>query len=225
MPKIKGKIGENKVTFILKGLPSDEYTVINDLMLKTTYGTSQIDHIVVSQYGIFVIETKNYSGWIYGGEHSEEWIKNVYGKKYKFRNPIKQNYAHIKALMEVLGVTNIDIFIPIITFPRKASIKVKTDYNIVYYRQLIKCIKSYSESCLCNEQISEYVNKLNNFVGYSKEIRKEHIEEIMFSVTEREYKENEGICPRCNGMLVKRHGKYGTFYGCSNYPRCRYIKR
>ena len=53
--------------------------------------------MVLSEYGIFVIETKNYSGWILGGEYSEEWTKNVYGKKYKFRNPLKQNYTHVNS--------------------------------------------------------------------------------------------------------------------------------
>lgn len=57
MPSIKGRLGESKVSNILKRL-SDEYFVINDLLLKTSRGTTQIDHVVISKYGIFVIETK-----------------------------------------------------------------------------------------------------------------------------------------------------------------------
>lgn len=87
-PKIKGHIGEKAVVNRLSSLPENKYTVINNVMLRTDYGTTQIDHIVVSVYGIFVIETKNYSGWITGGEFSEEWTKNMYGKKYTFRNPL-----------------------------------------------------------------------------------------------------------------------------------------
>ena len=59
MPSRRGQTGENKVSRILAKLPEDKYKVINDLLLKTSHGTTQIDHIVLSEYGIFVIETKN----------------------------------------------------------------------------------------------------------------------------------------------------------------------
>lgn len=97
-PKIKGIIGEKIVASKLSKLPEQQYRVLNDIMLRTEYGTTQIDHIVISIYGIFVIETKNYKGWITGSEYGEYWTKNMYGKKYTFRNPLKQNYAHVKAL-------------------------------------------------------------------------------------------------------------------------------
>ena len=80
--KSKGKVGEDRVAHILCRLPKEEYRVINNLMLRTQSGsTTQIDHVVISQYGIFVIETKFYKGWIYGGENSEFWTQNIYGNK------------------------------------------------------------------------------------------------------------------------------------------------
>ena len=79
-PEIKGSIGEKKAAAVLSGLPQQQYRLLNDVMLQTAYGTTQIDHIVVSVYGIFVIETKNYKGWITGSEYGEHWIKNMYGK-------------------------------------------------------------------------------------------------------------------------------------------------
>ena len=91
-PKINGIIGEKVVASKLSKLPEQQYKILNDIMLRTNYGTTQIDHIVISVYGIFVIETKNYKGWITGTEYGEYWTKNMYGKKYTFRNPIKQNY-------------------------------------------------------------------------------------------------------------------------------------
>lgn len=91
---IKGFIGEKIVAAILSGLPKQQYRVVNNVMLGTEYGTTQIDHVVVSVYGIFVIETKNYKGWITGSEFGDYWTKNMYGKKYKFQNPLKQNYAY-----------------------------------------------------------------------------------------------------------------------------------
>lgn len=83
-PKIKGIIGESTVATVLSTLPREEYHVLNNIMLKTERGTTQIDHVVISIYGIFVIETKNYKGWILGTDNAEQWIENIYGKKYPF---------------------------------------------------------------------------------------------------------------------------------------------
>ena len=71
----KGAIGEKRVAHILKKLPEDRYKVINNLLIRNNGYTTQIDYIVVSVYGIFVIETKTYQGWIYGGENSDYWTQ------------------------------------------------------------------------------------------------------------------------------------------------------
>ena len=75
-----GKVGERKVSRKLNWL-SKEYITLNDIMIPTEYGTTQIDHVVVSPYGIFVIETKNYKGWILGDERADEWTQSLLGKK------------------------------------------------------------------------------------------------------------------------------------------------
>jgi hypothetical protein len=77
----KGVIGESKVARQLNKLQNDEYKVLNDILVETDRGTSQIDHIVLSIFGIFVIESKNYKGWIHGSENSEYWIQTIYKKK------------------------------------------------------------------------------------------------------------------------------------------------
>ena len=79
-PKRKGAKGESRVARKLKRLRGEEFKVFNDVLLSTRYGSSQIDHIVISIYGIFVIETKNYSGWIHGNEKSEYWTQSFYKK-------------------------------------------------------------------------------------------------------------------------------------------------
>lgn len=105
-----GKSGEKKVARKLNWL-SEEYVTLNDILLPTRYGTTQIDHIVVSPFGIFIIETKNYKGWIFGHQNSEEWTQSLLGKKtfwgwsseqHKFRNPIRQNIAHSIAVKDIL---------------------------------------------------------------------------------------------------------------------------
>lgn len=79
-PENIGKMGERRVARKLNWL-SNEYITLNDVLLPTRYGTTQIDHIVVSPYAIFVIETKNYKGWIFGHQDSEEWKQSLLGKK------------------------------------------------------------------------------------------------------------------------------------------------
>ena len=64
----------------------------------------EIDMIMLCQKGIYVIENKNYSGWIFGDEKSKNWCEILKGKKYFFYNPIKQNKSHIKNLEKQLQV-------------------------------------------------------------------------------------------------------------------------
>lgn len=220
-PQIKGWFGEKAVILILAMLNKDEYKVINDVMLNTEHGTSQIDHIVLSLYGIFVIETKNYKGWITGSEFSEQWTKNMYGKKYKFRNPLMQNYGHVKALEKHLGLKT-DAFIPIVVFSVDAEIKVKTKSPVIYTVNLNREIKKYREQKFTCQEVEEFTNKLLTLNINSRESKKEHVSTIKTQIYEKKENIKHGICPRCGGLLIERKGKYGKFIGCSNYPKCRY---
>lgn len=223
-PFIHGKLGEASVRTLLDRLPKDKYTVLNDVMLRTERGTSQIDHVVVSVYGVFVIETKNYSGWILGSENADEWTKNVYGKKFRFRNPLKQNYGHVKALEKALELPS-SCFIPIVVFSMRATLKVKTSQPVVYTVKLLRTIQSYSQTMLSDDDVQRVVAVLKQQNISTKENNREHIKEIRENVRTAEEKLKNGICPKCGGKLLIRSGKYGKFYGCGNYPKCRYTKQ
>lgn len=222
MPGRRGRAGENKVSRILSKLPYIQYRVINDVLLKTSHGTIQIDHVVLSEYGIFVIETKNYSGWILGGEHSEEWTKNVYGQKYQFRNPLKQNYAHVKALMEVLEITDQNVFIPIIAFSNQADIKVQCSKEVINFCHLRNTILRYQNKVLPIDKMVLYEAKLQSFTNYTKDEKSIHVAGVKAKADFNKANISMGICPKCGGKLVERKGKYGNFLGCSNYPRCHF---
>ncbi len=219
--RIKGAIGETVVASRLSGLPMEQYRVINDVMLYTDYGTTQIDHVVVSVYGIFVIETKNYKGWITGNEYGDYWTKNMYGKKYSFRNPLKQNYAHVKALEKQLDVGK-SKFIPIVAFSDNCEIKVDTEANVIYFSNLKRVIREYTEIKFQEDELDMLEDKIYSINIIEKEERKEHIKNVKMNVQNRNSKISAGICPRCGGQLVPRSGRYGRFVGCSNYPKCRY---
>lgn len=218
---VKGAIGEAKVAVSLSALSSKEYRILNNVMLATDKGTTQIDHVVVSVYGIFVIETKNYRGWITGGENSEQWIKNMYGKKYPFRNPLRQNYGHVKALQKLLGL-DLNCFVSIVAFSSNATIKVKTNKHVIYISKIVKTIKQYREKMISENELDEMVAKISCANVDSKENRKVHVQNIRKKITDTKNDVKNGVCPKCGGRLVERKGKYGMFLGCDNYPRCKY---
>lgn len=217
----KGWLGEREVAHILYDLPIDEYKVIHNVMLQTANGTTQIDHVVVSVYGIFVIETKNYKGWITGSEYGERWTKNVYGKKYQFLNPIRQNYGHVKALETALGLDE-EKFIPIVVFLFDANIMVKAKSSVVYTGQLRQEIESHRENKLSVRDVDEILNKLNNLNIKDSKVRRTHVQTIQRDIKRNEEIIGQGKCPRCGGELKNRQGKYGPFRGCGNYPKCKY---
>lgn len=148
----KGKAGEMRVAKILSKLPEEEYRVINNLLIKQGNKTTQIDHVVVSEYRIFVIETKHYRGWIYGDANREYWTQNIYGNKYDLWNPIHQNQGHIRALRRVLTDIPPGVFISIVTFSRQASLDIRNSENVIYWDELKKLICSYQRKLISTEQ-------------------------------------------------------------------------
>ena len=100
---VRGWVGEHTVSSLLAGsLDRNLYTRFEDIIVPTANGTTQIDHIVVSAFGVFVIETKNVNGWIFGHENDAKWTQVLFGKKWRFQNPLRQNYRHTRALAEFL---------------------------------------------------------------------------------------------------------------------------
>ncbi|MHB8076695.1 NERD domain-containing protein [Desulfosporosinus fructosivorans] len=222
-PKIKGLIGEKTISVFLSRLDPTKYMVINDLMLKTEGKTSQIDHVVISNYGIFVIETKNYKGWILGDEHGEQWTQVIYKRKEKFYNPIRQNDGHILALKQNLQEYQELSYISIIVFSINADLKVKTNSKVIYSVNLLKIIREYVVESLTDQQKEAIYSKLIKLNVCEKEARTQHVDEINKKKAEVSQQLESSRCPKCSGVLIMRKGKYGDFKGCSNYPRCRYV--
>lgn len=220
--KIRGFMGEFWVKQELKKLPKDKYIILNDIMIKSSKGTHQIDHIIISKYGIFVVEMKNYYGLITGEEHQNKWIQHLGKNKYYFNNPIHQNYGHIKAFEELLNLSE-DKFISIICISNQAKLKVKAK-NVTQLDFVNDLIKSYNNEIII-EDLSKIKNKIEQNNITDKEIRKSHIKNIKNTVKENNDKEKNMICPKCGGKLVERNGKYGNFIGCSNFPNCKYTSK
>ena len=224
----KGTMGEMRVSHILAKLPKERYEVFNDVMLKTEHGTTQIDHIVVSRYGVFVIETKTMTGLIYGSENDKYWTQNIYGNKYQLYNPVFQNNGHVRALRKILDDDGKIFIYPIVAFSRQASLKVYLKEScVIYWRQIRNTIESFTERRLTDEQMLYVGNKIyeNRIDTSEKGVKKEHKKSVRAANAYSNNKPFSMICPKCGGHLSLKHGKYGDFYGCSNYPNCSYTKR
>lgn len=223
-PIISGHVGEGYTSSLLNSLPQDKYRVINNVLLETERGSTQIDHIVVSIYGIFVIETKNYKGWISGTKFGEYWLQNVNGRKYKFYNPVRQNYGHIKALQNKLDLPK-DKFISVIVFLQRCDVNGDAVRCVIHSSQLLNFIELYKEIKFDETDLPYLVAAIerNRQLGLGSQIN--HVFSTQSNIFKKEKKIAQGICPKCNGQLVERNGKYGYFWGCSNYPKCKYTHK
>lgn len=223
LPKIKGSKGERRIARLLRNLNKKEYKVFHDIHLKLNGKSTQIDHLIISIYGIFVIETKNYSGWIHGSEKSEYWTQTFYKKKQKFRNPIKQNWAHVFFLKDILESFQQLKYHSIIVFAGRAKLKnVHATIPVIYKNELIQTIKQNKIPRLSINELESIIVHLNRFTISDKKGKRRHVKLIKRNISDRKKSIKKRICPNCNGELVMRKGRYGSFYGCSNYPKCKF---
>lgn len=235
--KQKGKRGEMRVSAILSQL-SDEYTILNDLVFRTEKGTTQIDHLVVSKYGIFTIETKNYRGEIYGDDNRKEWTQLIvtevtYAKKWwktytyvtknRFYNPVKQSVGHAFRIKELLSVFPHVKIVPIVVFTGDAILSyVESKNHVVYEENLLDVIDGYKTTYLTDNDVQAVLAILTGNSIRETVSDRQHVKNLRTAAREVNATINSGICPKCGGHLIGRNGKYGTFYGCSNYPKCRF---
>lgn len=217
-PRGKGWLGELIIKMIIGKTKDGEKYVINDLRLRIDEEkTSQIDHVLINDKGIFVIETKNYSGRIYGKESQLEWTQVLnYGRvKNKFYNPVKQNKTHAYHISNLL------------------TEKHSLTSAVVF----VQCNTKYIESANVYDLFGLYALISKGALVLNENQMKTAYEEILAandnSITLREHIGNvenmlhnvdEGICPRCGKKLVLRNGKNNEFWGCTGYPNCRFTK-
>ena len=222
-PGYKGKVGEEKVAIKLGKLIDklDVYTAFHDVTLRTPDGTTQIDHILLSPFGIFVIETKNMKGWIFGGEWQKRWTQVIYKKKTSFQNPIRQNYKHVKAIQQLLSVNQKLIF-NVVVFLGDAEFKTNMPENVINIRSLMPYIRKHAQPLIDQHDLEKYNSLIIKAVSGELISGKEHQKNV------KERRKNP-LCPRCGSPMILRVARKGgnkgkKFWGCPNFPTCRGIK-
>lgn len=265
----KGKLGEYHTYLHLKKYEqTGSKFLFNVYVPKEDGQTTEIDVLMLTTKGIFVFESKNYSGWIFGSEHQKNWYQTLpMGKgrqssKETFLNPIMQNRLHIKSLKSFLSkdvpMHSVVVFSNRCTFK---GIEIKSDQQIVHREDVSGAVASIANKvvdCLNQSDINELYEKLYPCSQVDASIKENHIANIKqtaktktvdascnsliennaFGTEENEEcgqnsiekkKEDELMCPKCGGALILRTATKGVntgkqFYGCSNFPKCRYIQ-
>lgn len=229
-PGVKGYLGELLVRyFAYLYLNEQTYRRLHNITLDTPDGTTQIDHVFVSVYGIFVLETKNMNGWIFGSEKQPQWTQKLYKRTFKFQNPLRQNYKHLKALETTLGV-NAEHLHSVITFVGDSTFKTQMPANVTQGSKFIRYIKSFNQPVFTEADVNAMLQTLQT--GRRAPTRATHREHVQ-NLKRRSDPTAERQCPKCGNALLVRTAKSGAkagqqFWGCSASPnaeRCRVFKR
>lgn len=226
-PGFKGRMGEWAVNTISQAkLDPNTYHLVKNVTLPTEEGgTTQIDHIIVSRFGIFVVETKNMQGWIFGGEHQKTWTQKIYKKTFKFQNPLRQNYKHVKVLGNCLDIESASLH-SVVIFTGDCTFKTDMPANVIPPRKYLPYIHSFENMIFTESEVSKYLHIIeSNRLEVSRKTDKLHVNNLKQS-KEPTNQSHEHTCPRCQSLMVLREAKKGKnvgnqFWGCSRFPQCR----
>jgi len=237
-PWFKGKFGEFQVNILIRLFhPKEKYELVKDVTLSTDDGTTQIDHVLVSRYGVFVLETKNMRGWIFGKESQKQWTQQLFKQKFKFQNPLHQNYKHLKTLEANFGIPEANLH-SVVVFIGDSTFKNKMPDNITFARGAIDYIKSFKEEVYTNLQVKELIMRINGgrkTRGFKTDREHAaHVKELVAKKAERPKLKspkpptNQSLpsCVKCGSEMLERITKQGPnkgkkFLGCSTFPKCR----
>ncbi len=249
-----GKFGEYLIYKKLKVFEKQGAKFLfNTYIPKEHAETTEIDVLMLCSKGIFVFESKNYSGWIFGNEKQKNWYQTLptgkgRSRKESFYNPILQNHSHIRHLEQFLSkpvpMYSIIVFSERCTLKsveiQDESVKVINRYDV--FNTISKTLSNLPNDILNESEITEIYELLYPYTQINESIKEQHIGNIKqktaakiqvtanSALTSKETTDDVKICPKCGGQLILRTAKRGEqagqhFYGCSNFPKCRYIKK
>ncbi|WP_312702669.1 nuclease-related domain-containing protein [Stutzerimonas nitrititolerans] len=221
-PWAKGHIGELLVRlFAHWQLDKQTYRRLHNV----TLNTPDVDHVFLAPYGIFVLETKNMSGWIFGSEKQAQWTQKLYKRTFKFQNPLRQNYKHLKVLEATLGISPEHLH-SVITFVGGSTFKTEVPANVTQSIGFIRYIKSFQQPAFSETDVDTMLQALQT--GRRTPTLATHREHVQ-NLKRRSDPAAERQCPKCGSALMIRTVKTGAkagqqFWGCSAFPKCRIMQ-
>lgn len=169
--------GEALVTTLLQSNfgPAD-YHLMNHVTLKFQNGTTQIDHILVSRFGVFVIETKDYKGWIFGDPNQPKWTQVLFWLRFKFQNPILQNSLHVRAVQDLLDFLPPTAIKSVVVFTGDAKFKTVMPPGVFYASEVAAYLRNVTDEVMSRNRLQFCVGRLETArLAISGETDIEHV--------------------------------------------------
>jgi hypothetical protein len=166
-------------TALMRRFSPPDYHLLNHLTLRVGTETTQIDHVLVSRFGVFVIEAKNYNGWIFGSEGSRHWTQVFYRVRFKFQNPLRQNYKHVCAVRELLDFLPPETVRSVVVFTGSARLKTPVPENVLTLDQLAGYVQRHGDSVMSVNRLQFCVGRLETSrLAITRETDVEHVERL-----------------------------------------------
>ncbi|MFA7725622.1 MAG: nuclease-related domain-containing protein [Candidatus Izemoplasmatales bacterium] len=180
----KGNYGEFVLYRKMIHLLGKESVLTNVYLENKNTDTTEIDVLAVSTKGIYVFEMKNFAGYIYGSDQDQNWTQVLNRwSKHQFYNPLRQNYAHTKAVELFLEISKESI-VPMVVFSNRSKlskIDVKEHHNVFQYKEAVKFVKKNEKKgmdILSLQQKQDFVIRLLDRCNMSEEIKQKHIDDV-----------------------------------------------
>lgn len=234
--EIKGSMGEYITKYYLNA--TTDTLVLHDVLIKNDEDmTSQIDLLIIGGTGIYVVEVKRYdNAKIYGNGKRSTWYYYLGGKKYDIYSPLKQNKKHIEYLKNFLadfgGIPYFSVLTIICNDIKVDDINDNPDSpdtficnSLPAMSKGLRLLSKDKPEVLDGEERQKIFDYIQNNQQVGKEARLAHKEKVKEIKKDIDDVKKQNLCPYCKIPLVLRKGKYGEFYGCSNYPKCKYTRK
>ncbi len=219
LPVVKGYFGEIIVRFVLRFLDRNKYRTFNNVYFPAYNGLfMQIDHLVVCQGCIIVIETKNYNGVIEGDWRSKYWSIKRKGFTGKAYNPMRQNSYHIRMLRENKIFPDFFRVYPVVCLGLFARPEINGKMPVVTPQRLPACIREIVGENKYAGDFLELSSRVEKLMINDRGIGREHIKRL----NDKKLRKKKGLCPRCGGRLYYKNSMRGRVAICTNYPWCSY---
>jgi hypothetical protein len=153
--------GEARVTrALLSRFRPPNYHLMNHVTIQMVDGTTQVDHILISRFGVFVIETKRYKGWIFANATDKKWTQVLFRHRFTFQNPIFQNRRHVRAVQKLLDFLPPESIRSLVVFTGEAKFKTQTPPGVLTISQLVEYLRNQTAEVMSLNRVQFCVGRL-----------------------------------------------------------------